>query len=211
MTDRIENRREETKSNLRYWFNQASEEQITEGLKWYRNANKYVDSLYDKYNGDYERTQIASVISALSPRNKWERNKVDAENVLEAVNNYSESLGGNLGELINSVKVCTFNANKVKAFNIARGDWVTWDTSPKTYAFSRNVGLLDWDYVTVDVWHIRACNTKSHEPVNVRTQVTTNRYDELSDITKEVAEEIGLKGYEFQAVVWVTIRNFWTQ
>jgi len=70
---------------------------------------------------------------------------------------------------------------------------------------------LDSDYVTIDSWHIRACNTKSHEPIRVNTQVKMKRYDELSEVTKEVAEEMGLKAYEFQAVVWVTIRDYWTQ
>lgn len=181
---------------------------MTEGLRWYEDANDYVEHLYEELDGFFTSLQIAGVISALSPRNKWERNKIDAENVLLAVKN---SPNKTVSELMSGVKVCTFNANKVKAFNIAKGNYSIIEKSPKTYAFARNVGLLDSDYVTADVWHIRACNTKSHEPIRVNTQVTMKRYDEISEITKEVAEEMGLKAYEFQAVVWVTIRDYWTQ
>ena len=198
----------ETKDNLRYWFNQASEEQMTEGLRWYKDANDYVEHLHQELDCFFPRVQIAGVISALSPRNKWERNKIDAENVLLAVKN---SPNKTVSELMERVKVCTFNANKIKAFNIAKGNYSIIEKSPKTYAFSRNVGLLDSDYVTIDSWHIRACNTKSHEPVKAKTQVSPKQYDEISEITKEIAEEMGLKAYEFQAVVWVTIRDYWTQ
>lgn len=181
---------------------------MNEGLRWYKEANEYVEHLCEKLDNFFTRLQITGVISALSPRNKWKRNKIDAENVLLTVKNNPDKT---VSELMSGVKVCTFNTNKVKAFNIAKGNYSIIEKSPKTYAFSRNVGLLDSDYVTIDSWHIRACNTKSHEPVKSKTQVTPKQYDELSEATKEVAEEVGLKAYEFQAVVWVTIRDYWTQ
>jgi hypothetical protein len=53
-------------------------------------------------------------VSALSPNNRWERNKVDAKAVLRAVRD---------GVDCADVKVCTYDANKRKAFEIAKGRW----------------------------------------------------------------------------------------
>ena len=50
------------------------------------------------------------MIAALSPRNKWSRNVIDAENLIEAFTRDSESAV--------NIKVCTFNKNKEKALKI---------------------------------------------------------------------------------------------
>ena len=38
---------------------------------------------------------------------------------------------------------------------------------------------------------------------------TIGLYKEIEQDTLIVAREFGLKGYEFQAIVWITIRNHW--
>jgi hypothetical protein len=145
--------------------------------------------------------QVAGTISALSPNNKWPRNLQDTANVLAAVVEDRPA---------DSVKVCTYNANKLKAFEIARGNQQILKQSPKTYAFAKNVGELDPEFVTVDVWHLRACQTRSLSRKKVAESVTPLQYKIIAEETKKVAKEFGLKGYEFQAIVWVTIRNRWT-
>jgi len=91
-------------------YNLASQADINSGLDWYRSANSYAQQLSEIYSID--RLTIVAVIASLSPRNKWERNKVDAETMVKVF-----SSGGNLDDLLN-LKVCTFGAGKKKAARI---------------------------------------------------------------------------------------------
>ena len=142
----------------------------------------------------------AGVISALSPNNKWERNKYDTIQVFEAIKH---------GKTPDEVKVCTYNNNKLKAFAIASGDAEILTKSPKTYAFARNVGELDPNFVTIDKWHLRACQTSSLKSKECRESVTPHQYKVLSEATVKVAAEFGIPAYVFQAIIWITIRNRW--
>jgi len=186
------------RSNLRFWFNLASSDEFEDGLNWYKRANEECISMA-KYA---PMLQVAGVISALSPNNNWNRNLIDARNVLKAVQEQKSA---------DKVKVCTYDQNKLKAFEIARGNKEILEKSPKTYAFAKNVGELDSNFVTVDVWHLRACQTRSFSRKNLSESCTPLQYKIISDETMKVAKECGLKGYEFQAIVWVTIRNKWTK
>ena len=74
--------------------------------------------------------------------------------------------------------------------------------SQKTYAFCRNVALLDADYVTVDRWHLRACFGEGGS-----LQIGRVAYNQISELTKKKALAVRLKGYEYQAIVWESIRG----
>ena len=178
------------RENLRMYFDLATQEQIESGKHWYYNAHDICNELAGRH---YTTEQVAGVISALSPRNKWERNIIDAGTVLRAV------VDGLLPEY---VKVCTFNTNKFKAFEIAKGNRTITDVSRKTYAFIRNISGLDPDRVTVDVWHLRACFGKT-----IDTGLTPKRYDIIEAITLDEAKKVGLKGFEYQAIIWEVVRD----
>ena len=87
----------------------ASAAETAGGLTWYQQANQVAITLADRY--EIKEEQAAGVIAALSPRNKWERNLIDAENLIAAY-----VAGG--AEACEDVKVCTFGANKAKAVRI---------------------------------------------------------------------------------------------
>lgn len=178
------------RENLSTYFDLATAEQIKGGKNWYRNANNICRKLS---TDNYTPEQVAGVISALSPRNKWERNIEDADTVLSAVAK---------GLLPEDIKVCTFNTNKFKAFEIAKGKRTINKNSRKTYAFIRNIAYLDPERVTVDVWHLRACFGKT-----IDTGLTPKRYDIIEKITLEEAHKVGLEGYEYQAIVWEVVRD----
>ena len=186
------------RSNLRTWYNRATKDEIKQGLTWYKDAMDFAKQLSNTY--DVSGEVAAGVISALSPNNKWERNKFDAVQVLMAVRD---------GKNMDDVKVCTYNANKAKAFAIAKGDKSILKSSPKTYAFARNVGENDSNFVTIDKWHLRACQTTSKKSKTCKESVTPKQYRIIQDETVKVANEMGVKAYQFQAIVWVTIRNQW--
>ena len=186
--------------NLRIWYSRATREEIMAGTVWYSEAQQFARLMAQTYTVTGE--VAAGVISALSPNNKWERNKYDTIQVFEAIKH---------GKTADEVKVCTYGANKRKAFAIASGDAEILTKSPKTYAFSRNVGELDPNFVTIDKWHLRACQTTSENPVSAVQSCTPKQYEVLEEETLKVAKEFGMSGYAFQAVVWVTIKNRWNR
>lgn len=173
-------------------FNKASEEQIKDGRNWYKIANAEALKLAQEFN--LCPLKAAGVISALSPNNRWAQNLKDAHKVCKAfVNNKGPE----------DVKVCTFNTNKFKAFAILSGEFEITSDSRKTYSFIRNVGHLDVNRVTIDIWHLRACYGKS------KGTPTKSNYDELEALTLKKARKLGLHGYEYQAIIWVVIRENW--
>ena len=187
------------KANLRAWYKVASKRQVIEGKRWYEDANLFASELASKSGHSTEK--IAGVISALSPRNKWHKNLQDAETVTWAQARKMKP---------SQVKVSTYHKNKDKAFNILDGTQAIEEKSRKTYSFVKNVGELDENYITVDSWHLRACQSKPSKmvkPKEVQEVVTPKQYDRIKDLTITVAEEFNIKGYEFQAIVWVAIKE----
>jgi hypothetical protein len=180
--------------NLNHFMCEALKNEATTmgGLMWYKDANSFCRVVSKKYG--IPTFTVASVVSALSPRNKWEQNLKDAVKVIEAFQ---------AGVSPESIKVCTFHKNKFKAFDILEGKKEIEFSSRKTYSFVKNISELNNDFVTVDVWHIRACFNK----MIIKKSLTPKEYDQIVKVTKKVAEENGFFGYEFQAVVWEQIRS----
>ena len=176
--------------NLDKWFNLATKEEISEGFQWYKKANDICKDIAQKFNTS--ELIAASVISALSPRNKWEQNIKDAYKVFQAVQEGNEA---------NDIKVCTFHTNKFKAFEIAKGNKVISADSQKTFAFVNNIAYLDNNFVTTDVWHLRACFNKTIGSCGKLA------YNQIQKLTIKKADKLGLKGFEYQASIWASIRN----
>lgn len=173
-------------------FANATNEDHMSGQNWYKIANQTVDALSHYFK--FDKIVVASVLSALSPRNKWKQNIKDTCTVLNAVNNNIEH---------DEVKVCTFNRNKIKAFNIAKEIACIDDSSMKTYSFVKNICELNSDFVTIDVWHLRACG----KFIDMPKTPSKMEYKQIAELTKRKAKKYNLKGYEYQAIVWCSIRN----
>lgn len=187
-------------ANLKSWYGFADSDNIRKGIRWYREAQDFCKYLNEKYGIDLY--VCAAVVSSLSPNNKWERNKIDAEAVIIAFIN---------GINPDNIKVCTYNRNKLKAFRILNGELIA-ESSPKTHAFAMNVGRLSSEHITIDKWHIRACLCRIDEgAVDCVESITSKQYRRVEQITSMVAKEFGLKGYELQAIIWVTIKQAWNR
>lgn len=181
-------------NNLIQAFDSTNEKQLNQGREWYIKANEICKDLAQRFNTD--TMTAAAVISALSPRNKWERNILDAYSVFQAVKD---------GKGPESVKVCTFNNNKERAFKIASGETTITKDSLKTYNFMQNIANLSDEHVTVDIWHLRACFNKSIKIFN--TKVGALAYQQIKNVTVKAAQMFNLKPFELQAAIWVSIRQ----
>ena len=183
--------------NLDYFFNSATDEQIKDGLSWYKDANKEANIIAKKYNLDVYK--VSQVISALSPRNKWAQNIKDADKVCQAFK---------LGLQPEDIKVCTFHTNKFKAFNILGNGLNITDKSLKTYNFVNNIANLDNNFLTVDIWHLRAC---FFNDINISSaSIGRVAYEQIKKLTIKKANKLGLKGFEFQAIIWLSAQTIFT-
>jgi len=176
----------------------ATPQELRDGIEWYDDAMGFAQLLSDSFS--ITRVMAAAIISALSPNNKWERNKVDAWNLCQA---YADGL------TLDDFKVCTYNSNKVRAWGIRSGTVAITKDSPKTYAFALNVGDRDESVVTLDKWMARAFSTTSLKPRKTPETFTPKQYDRFQTHFVNVALRLGYKPYELQAIVWVVMRNRW--
>ena len=180
--------------NLDHFFNLATDEQIKDGKRWYKESNEFCQEVAKEYNTD--PLKVASVVSALSPRNRWEQNLKDAKKVFQAISEGKEA---------NDIKVCTFNKNKFKAFELAKGNIFITEDSPKTFNFVRNIAHLCPASVTVDIWHLRAC-LKQFKSIG-NAQIGKVAYNQIKALTIKKAHKLGLTGFEYQAIIWITAQN----
>lgn len=188
-------------NNLEAWYKASTRSNRKDGKNWYKDAQTFCKDTSKKYKID--SYIVASVVSALSPNNKWERNKFDALQVIKA--HLSNALQS-------SVKVCTYNANKEKAFKILKEGKKISSKSPKTHAFAMNVGLLSSDHITVDKHHLRACVcTPNDGVVNAVKNCTALQYRRVEAITAKLAKRYRLKGFQMQAIIWVAIKQNWNR
>ena len=184
------------KKNINYFYNNATKNEIIQGKQWYINANNEANKIAKKYNLDVYK--VSQVISALSPRNKWSQNIKDADKVCEAFT---------LGIHPENIKVCTFHGNKFKAFNILASNTTITNSSLKTYNFVNNIAYLSSEHLTIDIWHLRSCLNSSIKISNAN--IGKVAYQQIRDITINIANKLNLTGYELQAIVWVTSQRLY--
>ncbi len=155
----------------------------------------------DEY--DVSRLKVHGVIASLSPRNKWERNLIDAENII----NVYTSVGM---DACKDVKVCTFGKNKAKALEILTHDGdhtnVFEDilSGPKLREFYRCImGFTDVciDGHAYSIWfgdRITLANVPS---------ISKKLRKQIKDDYLAVADANGFSGYELQAITWCAHRR----
>ena len=187
-------------NNIKAVYALASVDEIITGTHWYEHAREAARKLSELY----DLTQFAAigVIAALSPRNKWTRNLIDAENVISAY--VSSGV-----EACESIKVCTFGSNKNKALRIL--DAIpTLDvvenilSGPKLKEFFRCI--IGQEDVCIDghaysIWFGDRIALKNVPSIGVklRRQIKADYI--------EVAKKNDIPPYELQAITWVTHRR----
>ena len=180
--------------NLDYFFNLATDDEIAQGKEWYKLANQFCNNVAHEFNTT--PLIVASVVSALSPRNRWTQNLIDAKKVFKAIEQGKEP---------EQIKVCTFNRNKFKAFELAKGNIYINESSRKTYNFVRNIAHLDPSALTIDIWHVRAC-LRQFKAIN-KANIGKIAYNQIKALTIKKAQKLGLKGFEYQAIIWIAAQN----
>lgn len=183
---------------MAYLFDTATDDELAAGLEWYDKAKGMVVEWSVKYG--FDPLTVAGVVSALSPSVSWDRNVVDAENLLRAVS---------CGETdARNIVASTYPAQVEKAVRIA------WTQNPehvgnglKTVSFFCNIaGIWDTSAVTVDR-HMLGAAVGSRTTEHQKIAVTDKRYFAIADAIKALARNRNVLPKQAQAVIWTTYRR----
>ena len=161
----------------------ATPAQIELATQWYADAELLAHDLiriFQTRNLLITLEQSASVISSFSPRQRWNRNVVQA---LEFANGLTPTgLKNNLRMAENSLSL---------GFNALKG--------LKTNAFARAIAG-DENAVTIDVWMCYAGGLDTNAP-------NKTQYREMAQAVTDVAKELHLTPRTTQALIWIIYRG----
>ena len=204
-----------TKGNIEKIFKQATKSEYYQGLDWYQDANIFATVLCSQLDNQISLKKIAGVIASLSPRNDWNRNKIDAENICkEFLSNkyYQLNLFGY--HLLLNTKVCTFNANKSKAIKILLSNDSEIETllkGNKLINFYRCI-IGDVSAVTIDghAFNIASNRVSSLAEVPAISEKNYKAVQRVYIDAKNFINKrynLNLKTSDLQAVTWVTYKR----
>ena len=189
-------------NNIKAVFQLATTTEQVDGRSWYPVAHCVALELADRY--EITECQAIGVIAALSPRNRWERNIQDAENLISAY-----VTAGRQQAML--TKVCTFTGNKRKAIAILETIDPTADdvrstlSGPKLKEFFTCI-LGQQSEVCIDghaycIWNGGRTGLKDVPAIGVKL-----RREIKADYLK-AAKDLGETPSAVQAITWVAWRR----
>ena len=187
--------------NIKAIYELASAAEIADGKAWYGVAKSIAVVLADQYG--IPANQAIGVLAALSPRNKWTRNVVDAESLISAY----VAAGPEQARL---TKVCTFGANKEKAIKVLESGLETLPTAldilsgPKLREFASSIAGLDEVCIDGHAWCIWQGSRVTLADV---PKITTKAREQIKKDYRKAAADLGVTPAACQAVCWVTWRR----
>jgi hypothetical protein len=172
------------------------------GRVWYPQALQAVESIAREHS--LAESTVAGIVAALSPRNRWERNLVDAENMLKIY-----KITGSIDPT--EYKVCTFGNNKLKALQILAeninnpADVKSILSGPKLCEFFSCI-LGDLQEVCIDghaysVWAGDRITLDKIPSIGVKLRA------KIKADYKEAANVVNISPAEMQATTWLTWRR----
>jgi len=182
----------------------ATPEEKRDGIVWY--ANAYSDCNRIALDLSVPVHIVTGVVAALSPNNKWDRNVVNARELIQVFVN---------GDDIDSVKVSTYHTMKRKAWSILEEmpdheGVISLLNGQKIVSFYRNI--MGDDTCTVDGHAKNIYYGERHGLTDDRTNVGKKEYKTISDAYVKAGKRVrvngrSLKAFEIQAITWVVWRR----
>ena len=184
-------------------FTLATSQEVQYGVDWYATALKIASRIASKYGITTE--VAAGVIAALSPNNRWERNIIDAENIIKCW------AAGGTDEDVLAVTCCTYSTMKQKALDILTRDIPIVEilNGPKIIEFFNCITNPMLNDVCIDghaysVWFGQRLTMKQVPNIGkkLRQQIKTDYVDATTFINEELNESF--TPADIQAITWVT-------
>ena len=170
----------------------ASASEFSQGLNWYSDARVLCAQLAERYH--VSLSQVAQVISVLSPQKKWETNKLEVVALFNEVHNGVKP----------SFKYFATKQMLEECKAIILGEFSIPAKRTKTYSFADNISNHNSEAVTVDRHALRVAYDDKSAKLDM---VSAKQYREAVDAYRIVAEQHGMKAYEVQAITWVVYKR----
>ena len=173
-------------------YKQATEAEIESGMQWYSEAQEF--SVDMAKLGCCTRFQAAQLISLFSPKKEWQQNKREVEGFIKQhVYNIAYDKGFFM------TKAAMSEARQILDYNHQIPEHRT-----KTYSFAHNIGYNCSQEITIDRHAIKiAYGQESSKEI----LITAKRYRQARQAYAKVAIDLGLKGYQLQAITWLTYKR----
>ena len=169
------------------------------GTEWYEEVGAWIRVRAKEMGVTAE--QYANVVSAMSPRTRWDQNIRASEAVIEI------HLSGKTGEeaelAYRALGLPAFPANAVKSFKYLDTGDIRWGA--KTRNFALNL-MGDPDSVTLDA-HILAIAMGQWWSGRVFAASSDKVYNMIADALRRAAKARGMSPHALQAGMWVTRRR----
>lgn len=182
--------------NILAIYDQAFRKELNHGLTWYADAKAECQAMADKHK--LPLAIVVGVVAALSPTNRWERNLVDADNML---------LTFTSGGYVEDTAPCTYKTMRDKAWSIlengpkqSQEDIARTLNGPKITDFfwcimGANVCVIDGH-----AWCIANADRRTMQEV---PSIGKKLRKELQAAYAEAGEAVGFTAFEMQAITWV--------
>jgi hypothetical protein len=194
-------------------FTLATSLEVAQGVAWYSVAYDTAMNMGEKYG--LSAQTCAGVIAALSPNNRWERNIIDAENIIKAWRHGDD-------DDVLAVKCCTYHKMKEKALKILNSakpiDEIL--NGPKIVEFYHCItdrfesAASHTNDVCIDghaysVWFGLRLTMKQVPNIGVKLRAKIKQ--DYRDATSFINEELGekYKASDIQAITWVTHKRIY--
>ena len=181
--------------NILKVYRMATDDDVQAGIEWYARALREANAISRRLG--LPVPTVVGVMAALSPNNRWERNKVDAFNLCSA---YVKRL------VMDDIKVSTYHKMKAKAWSIL-DDGLTDDddilarlNGQKIRSFYSNI--MGLDEVTVDGHALNIARGYRVGLTDDDTNIGKRLYRDLQAAYVRAAARAGIKPHEMQAVTW---------
>lgn len=181
--------------NILKVYRMATADDVRDGIEWYARAKREAQSISRRLGVPVPT--VVGVMAALSPNNRWERNKVDAFNMCSA---YVEGL------TMDAFKVSTYTKMKAKAWSILEDHLSDDDdildrlNGQKIRSFYSNI--MGLDEVTVDGHALNIARGYRVGLTDDQTNIGKRMYRDLQGAYVRAAARAGVKPHEMQAITW---------
>jgi hypothetical protein len=184
-------------TNINKVFKQATQAELAHGLEWYKAARAACQAMADTC--ELPLAVVVGVVAALSPTNRWERNLIDADNMLQTFIS---------GGYVEATAPCTYKTMRDKAWKILEdgieqdaGDIAKTLNGPKITDFFWCIMGADVCVIDGHAWCIAYGDRRTMQEV---PSIGKKLRNELQAAYSKAGKMHGITAFEMQAVTWVT-------
>lgn len=172
---------------LKYVFSQANDYEYNEGLRWYQEANLYLQEISNHFNLPISLT--CALCACLSPNASWNQNVKDTYTLIRF-------------KAAGRFKVTTYFRNKQKAKQIFKTKDTSLLSGRKVLPFFDNLlRPQESTEVTIDTHIVRCSVNNSNLEVSY---IPPTHWNCIKETIEGIAKENNLLPLQVQAILWIT-------